>query len=458
MPSKVYNNPWCNAPFVGIDVKSSDGTIGFCCVQQPKFDLQDYNNSANEFWTSADAQRVRQDFIDGKWPSVCGSCKYMEKNGLDSDVSTFDQFTGDFKPNSITGSENFKKPIYIDYRPDNLCNLACSHCTPGNSTKIEEIAKSDDKWKEIWPRSVRNVERARALNIDTDKMFIEMLSDDTRIIKLLGGEPTINLKVQNSLQYCIDNGYAKNINLKVTTNFTNLNKTFKQFDHFKTVKINASLDACGDTYNYIRQPGKWKNIRKNIEKHFENTLHQPKHKFFINLCWMVNNAFTTKDWIPELFELWFDVRLGQYKKAGVHHQSGSWELNRIKPGRINVIKTRGMGQDITAIPLELRKTVLKDLYDLREQYKDYFSDELFEFGCTDPLNTDHDQGKIHTAKFMIDQMITQTEDTTYDEFAHSQWKKITKWYDQAKGTDIHKLSPMFAKMMEWPTRDLKWPE
>ena len=55
-------------------------------------------------------------------------------------------------------------------------------------------------------------------------------------------------------------------------------------------------------------------------------------------------------------------------------------------------------------------------------------------------------------------MIIQTEDPTYDEYAHVQWKKITKWYDQAKGTDIHKLSPMFTKMMEWPTRDLKWPE
>ena len=83
----------------------------------------------------------------------------------------------------VTGSDDFKKPIYIDYRPDTLCNLACSHCTPGNSTKIEEIAKSDDKWKEIWPRSVENVAKARELNIDTDKMFTEMVSDNTQIIK-----------------------------------------------------------------------------------------------------------------------------------------------------------------------------------------------------------------------------------------------------------------------------------
>ena len=83
---------------------------------------------------------------------------------------------------------------------------------------------------------------------------------------MLGGEPTINKKVHRVFNYCIENDFAKSVNLSMTTNFTNLNSTYNLIDKFNSVGIQASLDGTGDTYEYIRRPAKWKQIKKNIQK------------------------------------------------------------------------------------------------------------------------------------------------------------------------------------------------
>ena len=44
------------------------------------------------------------------------------------------------KPDLVIGNDK-GKPQYIDYRPDNLCNLMCTMCSPSNSNLVEKIYK-----------------------------------------------------------------------------------------------------------------------------------------------------------------------------------------------------------------------------------------------------------------------------------------------------------------------------
>ena len=103
-------------------------------IEKSKIQDVDFNNFS--FGSVFTDHMFECDFIDGKWPSVCASCEYMERNGLDSDVSTFEQFTGDFKPNLITGSDDFKKP---KNPPTNLAVTGIYFLTP----YIFEIIKTN---------------------------------------------------------------------------------------------------------------------------------------------------------------------------------------------------------------------------------------------------------------------------------------------------------------------------
>jgi sulfatase maturation enzyme AslB (radical SAM superfamily) len=60
---------------------------------------------------------------------------------------------------------------------------------------------------------------------------------------------------------------AKNISLKYNTNCTNLPKKMTDYwEHFKRVRINASIDAFGELNRYIRYPTGWSLVETNLMK------------------------------------------------------------------------------------------------------------------------------------------------------------------------------------------------
>ena len=69
------------------------------------------------------------------------------------------------------------------------------------------------------------------------------------------------------LKALVDNGKSQNITLWLNTNMTNVNEDFYNLvAQFKKVRLMMSIDGIGDTFDYIRYPGKWKQIDKNIHK------------------------------------------------------------------------------------------------------------------------------------------------------------------------------------------------
>jgi sulfatase maturation enzyme AslB (radical SAM superfamily) len=68
------------------------------------------------------------------------------------------------------------------------------------------------------------------------------------------------------INFCIENDYAKNIDLIIITNVTLIDeKWIARFKHFKFVNINCSLDGIGHTFEYIRHPGKWTDVKQKLD-------------------------------------------------------------------------------------------------------------------------------------------------------------------------------------------------
>lgn len=392
----------CKAPFTSIYYKGSSNEIAFCCAQEDRVKIDEYE-TIEGWWQSEYAQKFRQSFKDGKFPKECSVCEWQENNGIESDRTNFEHLPLT-QPN-ITAGNDKQKPQYIDYRPDNLCNLMCTMCSPSNSNLVEKIYKQfPDVFGKHQDYSFDQSSQDRILG---DKL----INQDTLKLKVLGGEPTINKKVHDAFNYCVDNDYAKNIDLSMTTNFTNLNATYKLIEKFKTVKIQASVDATGPTYEYIRKPARWNKIKENMLDFSNNFNGNDKFRFGMNCVFQPINAFTVKEWLPEMLTFFYD------------------EMKIARSGITMLAITGPNGLTFGALPNKFRDIVVNDLVEIQNSFKDHSNERL--------------QNNISS---MI-KYVNEFEKYDYKKLKMFKLKIIT--FDKAKKTDITTLHPLYKELLEY---------
>ena len=140
-------------------------------------------------------------------------------------------------------------PTVMDLDFSNLCNLQCIMCGPDRSSQ----------WaKELGDKTV--------LNIAHDKIHeLSNISHNIKHITIQGGEPSIMPEFLQYFEYLEANDLISKIEIDCITNLTNTNNKFYDFLYkFKTVNLNASIDAYGLVNNYIRYPSKFEKIEENL--------------------------------------------------------------------------------------------------------------------------------------------------------------------------------------------------
>ena len=250
---------FCILPWTHIATNAS-GNFRPCCNVKNGFNFP-ANISKNDIesvWHSDYYQELRRQMLEGERPEICERCFREEDSGVKSSRQGYNErFMFDFEP-SVTPP--LKDVQYVDIRLGNLCNLKCRMCNPYASNQWV------DEWKLI---STDNVERYKHLNWpENDKVWenLELLENVVEIY-LTGGEPTIIKEQYKLYDKLIERGVAKNIRLKYNTNLTNIpQKLVDYWEHFREIKLNASIDAYGELDRYIRYPSNWKSIDKNIRR------------------------------------------------------------------------------------------------------------------------------------------------------------------------------------------------
>lgn len=371
--------PFCKAPFTSIYYHGWNRKIAFCC-EQDRTSLND--STIEQWWNSDSANQIRNQFNKGEWPDSCHRCRWQEEHGMTSLRSTFDNLT-------VTN-----RPVYIDYRPDNLCNLQCTMCGPDSSNLIEKLWK---QFPDVF--GVYADDTVESFADDTDAQIKQIINTDTQMLKILGGEPTVNKKVHDVFKYCIDKGYSKHIDLKMTTNFTNLNSTYSLIEQFKSVRIVASIDATGPTYEYIRQPARWHSVRNHLINFSERYKNNNKFKLALNCVWQPVSAFTVAEWFPELAELFYKTL----------------EINR---SQINIIPVGG-GVGWAGIPVEYRTQIIQALDSIQTEHADLINSM-----------------KAITVNY-----------ASYSDSAYTEFVEQIKTMDRYKGTDITALHPLWKQLI-----------
>jgi len=261
---------FCILPWMHLATNAS-GNLRVCCNSIPGKNniIRDngkpyhiLDSDVENFWHSPTMTKIRHQLMNNEKPDMCERCFREESVGIRSArESANDRWMFDYE-SSTKPSANIR---YMDIRLGNLCNLRCRMCNPYSS----------NQWVDEWHLIERELvpdEKTRLSNMawpDNERVSENLLkfADSIEEIYLTGGEPTLAISQYKLFDKLIELGVAKKISLKYNTNCTNVPKKLLDYwQHFKRIKMNASVDAYGDLNRYIRYPTGWSLVEKNLLK------------------------------------------------------------------------------------------------------------------------------------------------------------------------------------------------
>ena len=260
------SDTFCIIPFLHI-YGTAGGDLVPCCEAQ-EIPLNLPGESAEETWNNPNYKELRRALSNGERPTRCSVCWHNEDSGI---VSNRQQWSKDYwqvyedgvKINSDFSVDN--KPLWIELKVSNFCNLKCIMCSTHSSYKrvqdLDIITKYQKDGHET--RLLRPTTLFESLNAWPE------IWDTVQTLQFTGGEPIIN-EEHYQLLAGIPDDVKRNIKLRYATNISHIK--FKQYDlieiwsKFRHVNIKVSMDGVGNVYNYIREGGDWDNVYSNMLK------------------------------------------------------------------------------------------------------------------------------------------------------------------------------------------------
>jgi organic radical activating enzyme len=245
-----------------------------CCLSNDTYDIKKpIPESLSEYWSSDYYQSVRKKMLNNEYVENCTHCYRQTAAGEFSERDRYTMMFGDkgIEVDVVHGNQ-WKTPIDIEYRPDNLCNLKCRMCSPNASSQLDKEFKNNksilapvytqegDNWQVVSALSTNSF-----INLNNDNIEY-LLSNAKHInqIKLLGGEPTIMSETTEILETLIDRNIL-DITMHITTNCTNANEKFLELIQNFNVCYNFSIDGINKTLEYIRYPIHFNKLKENMQ-------------------------------------------------------------------------------------------------------------------------------------------------------------------------------------------------
>ena len=257
----IYMKNYCPDLFLNLFVQKTNEDqvqLGHCCVStlSPPVDHIDFHH---EF-----LQKNREKLLSThELPDSCGHCIRAEAIGIASRRTNHIKANWsptEFKPLTHKPLIKRRQPVEfklknLDYNCDNICNLKCIMCSSYYSSSwIEDEIKLG---KRVEPR----VKPTKHNNLIYDL-------DVTNINHLYfnGGEPLMTRDHINVLNHVIEHGDASKVSVNYSSNgtFGITDELQSIWDQFRKVNLGFSIDAVFEQYEYIRHPGVWSEVSKNL--------------------------------------------------------------------------------------------------------------------------------------------------------------------------------------------------
>lgn len=308
------SDTFCFYPFLELSTRPN-GSVLPCCyfdeqVSISKLEVISKATPIDKFWNNKKIISIRNELAQDKPVSGCNICyrdgsASMRVRSINENINnrSYLKIVKDTIDNNGVADH---LPKILELKPSNLCNLKCFMCNAYDSSQIEkelnELGKKYNGVKLYGGRLHKiNIGKVGAWGgADAEYELPDMSQYDwaeseefwnslitmlpyIEVLSFAGGEPTVNPIVQKVLDYCVDNDYAKNITVFISSNFTNLNKKFFQvMPKFKKFELIASIDGIGSVQEYVRFPSNWSTIESNFQK-ARSYMEYPNVKIVLNI-------------------------------------------------------------------------------------------------------------------------------------------------------------------------------
>lgn len=282
--SNINPPTFCMHPFTGLATRE-DGAIKACCRSHPVGWIQE--NTLEEIWNGDTMRRIRKQVLNGYRPPECEPCFNLEDQGVVSlrqrhIEGRIPEARIKLYPRALDKlQEDFSMPFEIptmELKLNNLCNLKCRMCHPGDSTswndwdQVEEFYKKDNNIIFTLVED-NNLKTKPHLDKFQDNptwwASLEKLLPHFRRVEFAGGEPLMDPQHYRILDML--KPYGDQIEIKYATNLTTLGikggRTVHDYwPYFRSVAVNVSIDGIDDVYNYIRGNSDWNMVVENIRE------------------------------------------------------------------------------------------------------------------------------------------------------------------------------------------------
>ena len=254
-------NNFCQFPWTWLSVNLESDLWRWCCKVPFTPGFQEHYPITKRL------TEVKELLMENRKPTACKACWDDEDRG-----STSYRKANNGTDASVLGLR------YIDIVLSTTCNMKCATCGPGFSSQWQGILQINEKPKEFhWLNSdqrkavVTEEKRQLALTklLDTIKRHAKTIER----IHVYGGEPSVDPTFATFVDQLLEIKFANKPAIRITSNgnFTDRygEKFMEQLDRLRdagwSIDIRLSVDAVGETAEFIRGGLKWSVFEKNIQ-------------------------------------------------------------------------------------------------------------------------------------------------------------------------------------------------
>lgn len=308
---------YCTLPWTGFS-NDPDGKVRPCCLfkgyikDEQGQEMYVQTHTIQEIFSSDYMKRLREEFREGKQPQGCETCIVDEQNGHRSKRQIYTRNIDQTYDPLVDFDKEPGNPSEYQMIISNACNLKCRSCSPshsnlwqaehkviwGNTGYLQQHGQSGDKngllWKnrQDWMNSVTNLE-------------------------IVGGEPFYIQQWNEIWDELVESGRSQDIRISLSSNATIFAGERVKFlnDNFRSVGLGLSIDGMGEMYNYLRHPGNWDDVEKNIRAYSQMKAQGELDKTIISVSHTIGwlNAWYIPEftaWIQENtheFLIWYNL-------------------------------------------------------------------------------------------------------------------------------------------------------
>jgi MoaA/NifB/PqqE/SkfB family radical SAM enzyme len=223
-------------------------------------------------WETKQILKLRKQFLNNERPEECKACWHTEDNG---GISYRQQYNSQIASLALFVKKDLiNKPelIFGDIQFGRLCNSACLMCRPAVSTKLETERKKifkiipEGSLKESYKKSFGDYPKKDWTADEVEYNKIKELCKDITIVKMSGGEPLMNPKIIDFIDYLLTKERPV-VAMHITTNFTDVSEqVIETIKRIPKPVLKISIDGIGPADEFIRFPAKFVDKENKIKQ------------------------------------------------------------------------------------------------------------------------------------------------------------------------------------------------